>query len=102
MRRAWKSSRLANGPRSKPGRVDPAWMRPTASPTAAASPAEPLLAEARAGGALDSYPPALAAEAELTARLGDAIRAELLFREAADMATSPAERSALLRRAAEM
>ncbi|MEV7628900.1 sigma-70 family RNA polymerase sigma factor [Actinoplanes sp. NPDC089786] len=61
-----------------------------------------LLAEARAGGALDGYAPASAAEAELTARLGDRIRAELLFRTAADETTSPAERHALLGRATEM
>ncbi len=61
-----------------------------------------LLAEARSGGALDDYLPAVAAEAELTARAGDPIRAELLFREAADLATTPAERRALLDRADEM
>jgi RNA polymerase sigma-70 factor, ECF subfamily len=61
-----------------------------------------LLTEARSGGALDGYLPALAAEAELTARHGDRLRAELLFRAAADLATSPAERKALLDRAAEM
>jgi hypothetical protein len=38
----------------------------------------------------------------LTARYGDRLRAELLFRAAADLATSPAERKALLDRAAEM
>ena len=42
----------------------------------------------------------MAAEAELTARYGDRLRAELLFRQAADMATAPAERKALLDRAA--
>jgi len=61
-----------------------------------------LLAEARAGGELDGYLPAVAAEAELTARYGDRLRAELLFRSAADLATAPAERKALLDRAAEM
>jgi RNA polymerase sigma-70 factor (ECF subfamily) len=61
-----------------------------------------LLAEARAGGKLDDYLPAVAAEAELTARHGDRLRAELLFRTAADMATAPAERKALLDRADEM
>jgi RNA polymerase sigma-70 factor (ECF subfamily) len=61
-----------------------------------------LLGEARAGGKLDGYLPAVAAEAELTARFGDRLRAELLFRTAADMATSPAERKALLDRADEM
>jgi RNA polymerase sigma-70 factor (ECF subfamily) len=61
-----------------------------------------LLREARAGGTLDAYVPAIAAEAELTARAGDRIRAELLFRDAADLATSPAERAALLTRADEL
>jgi RNA polymerase sigma-70 factor (ECF subfamily) len=61
-----------------------------------------LLTEARAGGALDEYLPAVAAEAELTARDGDRIRAELLFRRAADLATAPVERRALLDRADEM
>jgi RNA polymerase sigma factor (sigma-70 family) len=61
-----------------------------------------LLADARAGGVLEGYAPATAAEAELTARLGDRLRAELLFREAADLTTSPAERRALLDRASEM
>jgi RNA polymerase sigma-70 factor (ECF subfamily) len=61
-----------------------------------------LLSEARAGGALDGYVPAIAAEAELTARTGDRIRAEVLFRDAADLATAPAERAALLARADEM
>jgi RNA polymerase sigma-70 factor (ECF subfamily) len=61
-----------------------------------------LLAEARTGGTLDDYLPAVAAEAELTARYGDRMRAELLFRAAADLATSPAERKALLDRATEM
>ena len=58
-----------------------------------------LLAGARAGGALDGYPPALAVEAELTARSGDPVRAALLFRAAADRVGSAAERRALLRRA---
>ncbi|MET8832837.1 sigma-70 family RNA polymerase sigma factor [Micromonospora sp. NPDC004540] len=61
-----------------------------------------LLAEARAGGALDGYPPAVAAEAELTARLGDPVRAAALFRTAADAVRSEPERRALLRRAAEL
>ncbi|MFG2169611.1 RNA polymerase sigma factor [Micromonospora chersina] len=61
-----------------------------------------LLAEARAGGALDGYPPAVAAEAELTARLGDPVRAAALFRVAADAVRSDPERRALLRRAAEL
>ncbi|MEU9738425.1 sigma-70 family RNA polymerase sigma factor [Micromonospora chersina] len=59
-----------------------------------------LLAEARAGGALDGYPPAVAAEAELTARLGDPVRAAALFRAAAGAVRSDPERRALLRRAA--
>ena len=58
-----------------------------------------LLAEARAGGALDGYPPALAAEAEFTARRGDRAGAAALFRAAAAMVSSTAERTALVRRA---
>ncbi|MFC8614993.1 RNA polymerase sigma factor [Micromonospora purpureochromogenes] len=61
-----------------------------------------LLAEARAGGALDGYPPALAAQAELTARHGDPVRAAALFRAAADLVGSDPERRALLRRAGEL
>ncbi|MGW5666523.1 RNA polymerase sigma factor [Micromonospora sp. NPDC003776] len=61
-----------------------------------------LLAEARAGGALDDYPPALAAEAELTTRLGDRVRGAALFRAAADAVRSEPERRVLLRRAAEV
>ncbi|MGY0006426.1 RNA polymerase sigma factor [Micromonospora sp. I033] len=61
-----------------------------------------LLAEARAGGALHGYPPAVAAEAELTSRLGDPVRAAALFRAAADEVRSDPERRALLRRAAEL
>ncbi|MEH0844444.1 sigma-70 family RNA polymerase sigma factor [Micromonospora sp. CPCC 205711] len=61
-----------------------------------------LVAEARAGGALDGYPPALAAEAELTARRGDALRAAALFRDAAGLVASAAERRALLRRAGQL
>ncbi|MFG2012675.1 RNA polymerase sigma factor [Micromonospora sp. NPDC048868] len=57
-----------------------------------------LLAAARAGGALDGYPLAVAAEAELTARQGDRERAAALFRRAAD-AHRGAERRALLDRA---
>ncbi|QGN46958.1 sigma-70 family RNA polymerase sigma factor [Micromonospora sp. WMMC415] len=60
-----------------------------------------LLAAARAGGALDGYPLAIAAEADLTARRGDTARAAALFREAA-AAHSGAERRALLDRAAEL
>ncbi|MGN9890244.1 hypothetical protein [Micromonospora sp. L31] len=61
-----------------------------------------LVAEARAGGALDGYPPALAAQAELTARHGDPVRAAALFRAAADLVGSDPERRALLRRAGEL
>jgi RNA polymerase sigma-70 factor (ECF subfamily) len=60
-----------------------------------------LLAEARAGGALDGYPHAVAAQADLTARSGDHALAARLFREAAALAHSPAERAALLERADE-
>ncbi|MEU8260380.1 sigma-70 family RNA polymerase sigma factor [Micromonospora sp. NPDC048999] len=59
-----------------------------------------LLAEARSGGALDGHPPALAAEAELTARHGDLDRAAALFRAAAEAVGSEPERRALMRRAA--
>ena len=61
-----------------------------------------LLAEARAGGALDGYPLALAAEADLTARHGDRARAAALFRQAAAVAHSVPERRALLDRADEL
>jgi len=61
-----------------------------------------LLAAARAGGALDGYPPAVAAEAELTARAGDAERAAGLFLDAAAMAHTEPERRALLARAHEV
>ena len=61
-----------------------------------------LLAEARAGGALDGYPPALAAVADLTARHGDRDRAAALFRRAAALADDGPQRRALLRRAAEL
>jgi RNA polymerase sigma-70 factor (ECF subfamily) len=61
-----------------------------------------MIAAARSGGALDGYPPALAAEAELTARLGDPSRAAALFRSAAAIVNSEAERRALLDRAAEL
>lgn len=61
-----------------------------------------LLAEARAGGALDGYPPAVAAEAELTARRGDRERAAALFRRAAAMCRAEPERRALLDRAADL
>ncbi|TMR19225.1 sigma-70 family RNA polymerase sigma factor [Nonomuraea turkmeniaca] len=58
-----------------------------------------LLAAARAGGALDDYPPAVAAEADLTARHGDRDRAAALFRQAADLSHVETERRALLDRA---
>ncbi|MGB2569461.1 RNA polymerase sigma factor [Micromonospora citrea] len=58
-----------------------------------------LIVEARTGGALDGYPPAVAAEAELTARHGDPVRAAALFRDAATLVCSEPERRALLRRA---
>jgi RNA polymerase sigma-70 factor (ECF subfamily) len=61
-----------------------------------------LLAAARAGGVLDAYPPAVAAEAELTARDGDRIRAADLFLDAAALANSEPERRALLERAHEV
>ena len=60
-----------------------------------------LLAAARVGGALDDYPPAMAVEAELTARDGDTGRAADLFRQAAAIAPSAVERDALLDRADE-
>ena len=60
-----------------------------------------LLAAARVGGALDDYPPAVAVEAELTARDGDTGRAADLFRQAAAVAPSAVERDALLDRADE-
>ena len=61
-----------------------------------------LLARARAGGALDDYPLAVAAEADLTARDGDRERAAELFREAAARTHSESERRALLERAEEV
>jgi RNA polymerase sigma factor (sigma-70 family) len=60
-----------------------------------------LLAAARVGGALDDYPPAIAVEAELTARDGDTGRAVELFRLAAAVAPSQVERDALINRADE-
>ena len=60
-----------------------------------------LLAQARAGGALDDSPLAIAAEAQLTARDGDRERAAELFRMAAEQTHSESERRALLERAAE-
>ena len=61
-----------------------------------------LIAEARTGGGLDGYPPALAAEAEFTARHGDRVAAGALFRAAAEAVRSEPERRALLRRAADL
>ena len=61
-----------------------------------------LLADARANGALDGYPLAVAAEADLTARHGDPNRAADLFRQAAAVAHSEPERRALLNRADEL
>ncbi|HEY7271121.1 MAG TPA: RNA polymerase subunit sigma-24, partial [Actinoplanes sp.] len=61
-----------------------------------------MLAATRAGGDLDGYLPATAAEAELTARAGDPGRAAELFLDAADLARSEPERRALLRRAREV
>jgi RNA polymerase sigma-70 factor, ECF subfamily len=61
-----------------------------------------LLTAARAGGALDGYFPATAAEAELTARAGDPSRAAELFLDAAGLAPSEGERRALLGRAREV
>jgi RNA polymerase sigma-70 factor (ECF subfamily) len=61
-----------------------------------------LLAEARAGGTLDDYPLAVAAEADLTARLGERDRAAALFRQAAAAVRSEPERRALLKRADEL
>jgi RNA polymerase sigma-70 factor (ECF subfamily) len=61
-----------------------------------------LLAAARVGGALDDYPPAVAVEADLTARDGDTDRAAALFRQAAAAAYSEPERRALLERADEL
>jgi RNA polymerase sigma-70 factor (ECF subfamily) len=60
-----------------------------------------LLARARHGGALDDYPLAVAAEAELTARDGDRERAATLFHRAAAGTHSESERRALLDRADE-
>ncbi|WP_433373940.1 RNA polymerase sigma factor [Actinoplanes sp. CA-142083] len=61
-----------------------------------------LLAEARAGGALNDYAAATAVEADLIARTGDRVRAAALFRAAAATAPSEVERRALLSRAAEL
>ncbi|MGW4469317.1 RNA polymerase sigma factor [Nonomuraea sp. NPDC004354] len=61
-----------------------------------------LLEQAHAGGALDDYPLAIAAEADLTARAGDRERAAVLFRQAAARTHSASERRGLLVRAAEL
>ncbi|MFI0445623.1 RNA polymerase sigma factor [Actinomadura sp. 6N118] len=58
-----------------------------------------LLDQARANGALDDHPHALAVQADLTARQGDHERAAALFRQAAALAHSEPERRALLDRA---
>lgn len=60
-----------------------------------------LLTRIRDGGALQRYPLLVAAEAELTARAGDPVRAAALFRLAADQSHSGSERRALLVRADE-
>ncbi|GLW33506.1 RNA polymerase sigma factor [Actinoplanes regularis] len=52
--------------------------------------------------AVAGYAPALAARAELTERAGDAAAAAGLFRQAAEVATSDAERRALLKRSGAM
>ncbi|WP_425892413.1 hypothetical protein [Micromonospora sp. DT4] len=61
-----------------------------------------LLDAVRAGGGLDGYPLAAAVEADLVARRGDRRRAAALFREAAAMVDSTAERRALLECSAEL
>ncbi|WP_242884648.1 RNA polymerase sigma factor [Actinomadura litoris] len=61
-----------------------------------------LLAEARSGGELDDHPLAVAAQADLTERVGDRDRAADLFRQAAASADGEPERRALLDRAAEL
>ncbi|MEU5908779.1 sigma-70 family RNA polymerase sigma factor [Micromonospora sp. NPDC047467] len=61
-----------------------------------------LLDAARAGGALDGQPLAVAVEADLVARQGDRPRAATLFRRAAEAVGSTAERRALLARAGEL
>ena len=58
-----------------------------------------LLSAARAGGALDDYPLAVAAEADLLQREGEVERAAALFRAAAEQTHSASERKALLERA---
>ncbi|TQJ23947.1 RNA polymerase sigma-70 factor (ECF subfamily) [Micromonospora sp. A202] len=61
-----------------------------------------LLDAAQAGGGLDGNPLAVAVRADLVARQGDRLRAAALFREAAAMVGSDAERRALLDRANEL
>jgi RNA polymerase sigma-70 factor, ECF subfamily len=61
-----------------------------------------LLALARDDGALEDYPLAVAAEAELTARGGDPERAATLFRQAAGRGCGDSQRRALLARAEEI
>jgi RNA polymerase sigma-70 factor, ECF subfamily len=61
-----------------------------------------LLERARAGGALDGYPLAIAAEAHLRARNGEDSRAAELFRQAAACTHGESEGRALLGRAAEI
>jgi RNA polymerase sigma-70 factor, ECF subfamily len=60
------------------------------------------LAQARSGSALDDYPLAIAAEADLTAQAGDRERAAALFRQAAARTHSESQRRALLDRADEI
>ncbi|MEV0611802.1 sigma-70 family RNA polymerase sigma factor [Nonomuraea sp. NPDC050404] len=60
-----------------------------------------VLAAAREGGELDGHPLALAADADLTAKLGDHHRAATLYRQAAAVAHTDPERRALLARADE-
>ncbi|TCO62730.1 RNA polymerase sigma factor [Actinocrispum wychmicini] len=61
-----------------------------------------LLDQAMAGGALDSYPLAIAAQADLTARNGNPVHAAALFRQAANLIDVESERRALLDRAREL
>ncbi|NYH42212.1 RNA polymerase sigma-70 factor (ECF subfamily) [Micromonospora jinlongensis] len=61
-----------------------------------------LLDAAQAGGGLNGNPLAVAVRADLVARQGDRLRAAALFKEAAAMVGSDAERRALLDRAHEL
>lgn len=61
-----------------------------------------LLDQAMAGGALDAYPLAIAAQADLTARNGNPAHAAELFRQAAELTDVEDERRALLDRASEL